>query len=235
MVIIDTLSFQGLKANLFLEDRNAPTALLFCYEDNEGKEIYEQLKREGHECFNLISISGMNWSDDLSPWPMGPAYKGDKGYSGQAGMFLHKVMDELMPMIRGRYSINPSRLAIGGYSLAGLFALWSVYEREEFDALICVSGSLWFEDLLPFCRANQPISNLSYAYFSLGSKEPRTKSPIMSQVGVATEEVVHRFKEIGIDTTFEWNEGGHFVEATLRQCRGIACFLAREGVNSSRT
>lgn len=56
-------------------------------------------------------------------------------------------------------------------------------EREEFDALICALGSLWFEDLLPFCRANQPISNLSYAYFSLGNKEPRSKSPIMSQVG----------------------------------------------------
>ena len=50
---------------------------------------------------------------------------------------------KLLPYIKD--NIHPLRLILGGYSLGGLFALWSVTRTDAFDAVFAGSPSLWME------------------------------------------------------------------------------------------
>ena len=62
---------------------------------------------------------------------------------------------------------------ISGYSLAGLFSLYSLHELD-LDGAISVSGSLWQEGWLEYLK-NHPIKN-KRIYLSLGSKEHKTRN-----------------------------------------------------------
>ena len=61
--------------------------------------------------------------------------------------FARMLADELLPMLRGRYSLtpNPDRTIVAGASLAGVAAAHAAFERPgAFGAVLSCSGAHWW-------------------------------------------------------------------------------------------
>ena len=128
--------------------------------------------------------------------------------------YLEKV---LLPYIQD--NLHPRRLILGGYSLGGLFALWSVTRTDAFDAVFAGSPSLWMEGWNEYADAH-PLK-VKYAYMSLGDKEECTRKQPFCIIGDKRHET-----QLGADhCLLEWNEGGHFNEIELRKAKGFAWCL----------
>lgn len=109
---------------------------------------------------------------------------------------------------------------LGGYSLAGLFALWAAYQTDAFSAVAAASPSVWFPGFLDYMRAHSPRA--ASAYLSLGDKEERTRNPVMATVGERIREAYNLMKAQGVNAILEWNQGNHFRDADLRTARAFA-------------
>lgn len=95
-----------------------------------------------------IEHGGDKRIEELTPYPH-PEYKG-----GKADIYLDFITSILMPEIRERYRIlqGPEATFIGGSSLGGLFAYYSVLKHPEiFGKSIVFSPSFWYsEDIFDF-------------------------------------------------------------------------------------
>ena len=134
--------------------------------------------------------------------------------------YLEKV---LLPYIKA--NMHPIRLILGGYSLGGLFALWSVTRTDAFDAVYAGSPSLWMEGWNEYADAH-PLK-VRYAYMSLGDKEECTRKQPFCIIGdrVRLQHKRHQ-AQLGSDhCILEWNEGGHFNEIEKRKAKGAAWII----------
>ena len=120
---------------------------------------------------------------------------------------------------------TPSYLAISGYSLAGLFALYAICRSNLFDRAASMSGSLWFPDFVDFFRTNPPERKPEKIYLSLGDKESSVRNSYLKTVKEKTLELYDVLKEQGIACIFESNPGNHFFETDIRCSKGIAWIL----------
>jgi len=86
---------------------------------------------------------------DLTP-PTDPAtlpafQPGGCGPVGGADAFLHYLEDELKPSLRKEFQLDPSRQALFGHSLGGLFALHVLFTRPQcFDTYVAGSPAVWW-------------------------------------------------------------------------------------------
>ena len=113
---------------------------------------------------------------------------------------------------------------IGGYSLAGLFALWAVYQTDVFKGAAAASPSVWFPGFVEYMRGNRILTGS--VYLSLGDREEKTRNPVMAAVGERIREAYTLLKDRGINTTLEWNQGNHFWDADIRTAKAFAWVMA---------
>ena len=119
------------------------------------------------------------------------------------------------------------RTFIGGYSLAGLFALWAGYQTDRFDGIAAASPSVWFPGWIEY--ASGCDIHAEYVYLSLGDKESKTKNAVMSSVEDNIRIMHKLLLDKGIDTCLEWNKGGHFNEPAARMQKGIDAAVQHYG------
>ena len=177
--------------------------------DNEIAAI-----KETAEDFRLIAVKVNNWNDDLSPWEA-PAVFGNAGFGGRAGDMLSAVTDMCRDRSKAYY--------IGGYSLAGLFALWAACQTDTFKGVAAASPSMWFPGFTEYMADN--AIKCDAVYLSLGDKEAKARNPVMATVADKMAEAKDIIKSRGVDVTFEWNSGNHFKESDLRTARAFAFVL----------
>jgi predicted esterase len=180
--------------------------------ENEYRLIKEMTEKE----FSLCAFRIENWNRDLSPW-QAPAVFGKEAFGEGAAETLKEIM---------RYCEDRSRTyCIGGYSLAGLFALWACYQTDLFQGTAAASASLWFPGFADYMKTRQLHS--THVYLSLGDKEEKTRNPVMATVGDRTREAYALLKEQGIDCMLEWNAGNHFRDADLRTAKAFSWVMNR--------
>lgn len=183
--------------------------------DDHDLEFIESEVREIQKLtevdFCLIAIKVQNWNLDLSPWKA-PAVFGKEGFGGGADKTLEEVLKYC--------SDRDKTYIIGGYSLAGLFALWAAYQIDVFAAVAAASPSIWFPGFVDFMKENEIHSKA--VYLSLGDKEEKARNPVMATVGACIREASDILKEKGIKTILEWNQGNHFKDADLRTAKAFA-------------
>ena len=136
--------------------------------ENEVRAITEEVG----DCFCLVAFKVCDWNQDLSPWNA-PAVFGNEAFGEGAGETLKRVLAEI--------NDPEKRYYIGGYSLAGLFALWAAHQTDKFEGVAAVSPSIWFPGFLDYMNENRVLTNS--VYLSLGDKEEKTKNPVLSTVG----------------------------------------------------
>lgn len=180
--------------------------------------------------FSLAVITGVDWDASLSPWAAPPVFKKGKPFGGGADKLLAWV-EALLPRLIAQNSLSPEYVGIAGYSLAGLFAVYAAYKSRAFSCAASVSGSLWFPGFVDFALKNAPVRVPRFAYFSVGDRESETKNPCLSRARASAETVERRLRELGAETAFELNPGGHFNEPEERLARGMARLIIGMGGN----
>ena len=130
------------------------------------------------------------------------------------------LTEQVIPTLKQQYPLPENvKITLGGYSLAGLFALWASTQTDLFYGTAAASPSVWFPDWMKF-EQQYPIQ-AQHVYLSLGGKEERTKNTIMAAVGDNIRTLHSRLTERGADYTLEWNSGGHFKDADLRTAKAF--------------
>ena len=179
--------------------------------------------------FALASFSIRDWNKELSPWEAPPVF-GKQPFGGGAGETLAFLTQHLLPELRGRCALGKeTALCLGGYSLAGLFALWAGTRTSLFTGLAAASPSVWFPGWLDYVKAD-PI-RAPYVYLSLGDREERAKNPVMASVGSCIREQ-HALLQNDHTVTLEWNTGNHFQNSEERTAKAflwLAQQIAEEG------
>lgn len=118
-----------------------------------------------------------DWNDALSPWLAPPVF-GKHGFAGQAEKTLAYIKITLIPELFTAYHLaEQTKIALCGYSLSGLFALWAGSQSERFNAVAGVSPSVWFPGYGNYEQAH-PI-RAEHVYLSLGDREEQTKNRAM--------------------------------------------------------
>ena len=177
------------------------------------------IKAEVSEPFIFVAFLVEQWNQELSPWNAPPVF-GTEGFGDGAGETLRFICEKLIPFVTEQYvSGDNLPVILGGYSLAGLFALWSACQTEEFSAIGAVSPSVWFPGWDAYAKEHTLKSER--IYLSLGRKEEKIRNKIMAAVGDCIREQHKRLVEDGIVSVLEWNEGNHFQKSDLRCAKGF--------------
>ena len=179
-----------------------------------------------HGEFSLAAVSGMDWNRDLSPWPAPAVFRGEADFAGQAESYLRELTEEILPEIRRHLHAAPSRTVIAGYSLAGLFAVWSLYQTDAFDGAASASGSLWYPGFAEYTRTHAFVRQPAGIALSLGEKEARTRHPVMKTVWDCTQNYTDLLRDQGIPAVFEPEPGNHFTDPDGRMGRCMARLLS---------
>lgn len=188
---------------------------------NEGGIVYERCKELGTKDFVLVSVDIEKWNEDMSPWKSEPVMKGGEPFAGGADRYLKEMISGILPEVEKELPAKPLYYAIAGYSLGGLFALYSGYQTDIFAKIASVSGSLWFPGFVEYAQAHKIKEQVQSMYISVGKLESKTRNPILSQVGVNTKQLVEYYRAEGIDVLYEENNGNHFYQPELRMAKGI--------------
>ena len=184
--------------------------------DNEVAEILKNTDKQ----FSLIAFKIEDWNSELSPWEAPPAF-GKKSFGSGATDTLEFIESRLIPTVKVKYDFSDEvQVILGGYSLAGLFSLWSVYKSKTFSGIAAASPSVWFSGWEEFMNNNTPLINT--IYLSLGDTEEKTKNKVMSAVGDNIRKQERLLKNDNINTILEWNKGGHFSDSDLRVAKAFA-------------
>ena len=183
--------------------------------DNEMTEILKNTEKQ----FSLIAFKIEDWNNELSPWVAPPAF-GNKSFGSGATDTLEFIKSRLIPTVKVKYDFSDDvQVILGGYSLAGLFSLWSAYKSKTFLEIAAASPSVWFSGWEEFMNNNTPLSNT--IYLSLGDIEEKTKNKVMSAVGNNIRKLEELLKNDKINTILEWNKGGHFSDSALRVAKAF--------------
>ncbi|WP_444994932.1 alpha/beta hydrolase [Aliikangiella sp. IMCC44359] len=133
----------------------------------------------------VIGIANQGSRDYLlsNTWPI----KGEEEY-GKIEKFSEYIKVELIPTIESNYRTN-SKKAIAGYSLGGLFVMYSYIDKNSpFNAFLAMSPSVWFDDYGFKERFNQYLKH-----------HPKESKPLFislaSEQGMGVDGVVNVLKK----------------------------------------
>lgn len=161
--------------------------------------------------FRLMTVKTGDWFSDLTPW-RAPAVFGGMEFGDGA----EKTLEEILKLT----GEAGKRYILGGYSLAGLFALWAGSRTDAFAGVAAASPSVWYPDFAEYMNSHDYKAR--HVYLSLGDREEKTRNPVMATVGNRIREIYASLETQGIDCCLEWNEGNHFRDPDLRTAKAFA-------------
>lgn len=194
-------------------NKDAETLLIQPVDDHDLAVIESEvaaIRKLAGEDFCLKAVKVQQWSRDLSPWKA-PAVFGNEDFGDGAAEMLAGILS---------LAEEGKRMVIGGYSLAGLFALWAGYQTDAFSGIAAASPSVWFPGFTEYMAQHR--MQAQRVYLSLGDREERTRNPVMARVGECIREAKDLLEGQGIPCCLEWNEGNHFREPDLRTAKAFA-------------
>ena len=206
----------------FLYQDAEATHLLIQPIDEHDLEVLDQeieaIKELSDKPFSLAAFMIKDWNQELTPWAA-PSVFGKVPFGNGAGKTLKFITSQLLPEVQE----NIPHLILGGYSLAGLFALWAGYQTDRFEGIAAASPSVWYPQWIDYASEKKPLAKS--VYLSLGDKEEKAKNPVMAQVGNAIRKQHELLTEQKINTILEWNSGNHFVDSDKRMAKGFAWLI----------
>ena len=182
--------------------------------DDHDEELLERelevIRKEYGEDFRLITFKITDWNRQLSPWEA-PAVFGREGFGNGAADTLREILEYCGDRTKTYY--------LGGYSLAGLFALWAAYRTDLFQGIAAASPSMWFPGFAEYMKEHEIWTRR--VYLSLGDREEKARNPVLSTVGDRIREAHTLLCGQGIGCTLEWNTGNHFVDSDKRTAKAF--------------
>lgn len=204
---------------------NRPVIYLTTYND-DGGDVYAQIQKGSCPDFTLVTVSGLNWEAELSPWAAGNLFKYSEMFTGSANAYLQFLTQQVLPQAEAGLNGILWR-GLAGYSLAGLFTIYALYKTDLFSRAASMSGSLWYPGFKDFALQNTLYIALQHLYLSLGDKEARARNQYLKTVQQCTEELAAHYSSLGINTCYELNPGGHYRNIISRSAAGIKWLLTQ--------
>lgn len=185
-------------------------------------EIIKELS--GGSRFVLAAFLVDDWNKELSPWEV-PAVFGKENFGGGAEETLSYILNTLISTLNEMYGSMEKRYYIGGYSLAGLFSLWSAYRTDIFQGVAAASPSVWFQNWNNYIEAH--TIQTPKIYLSLGDKEEKARNRIMSTVGdnIRLQHKILSESANVKECILEWNKGNHFMNSEVRTAKGFSWLI----------
>ena len=219
------LQFDHRRVCLYrLTDGIVPLVYSIDYHEN-GQQLLDACKQIGCKGFNLATISGLHWNQELSPWPVETVVSRNDQFTGGAPQLLPLLTGEIVPQVEQLLGTAPAWRCLAGYSLAGLFAVWTALHSDLFTRILSASGSMWYPGWLEFVREHEPAAALQGVYLSVGEQESTSRNAVLQTVGERTRQLAELLTGRGVHTTFELNPGNHFKNPPLRVVKGIKWLL----------
>ena len=188
--------------------------------ENDAAPYQEKLDALSPGRFLAAALPCGDWNRDLSPWPAPAAFKKGGAFAGEASSFLpaligaaEKAGEEL--------ASPPAHRIVAGYSLAGLFALWTLTQTPLFDCAACASPSLWFPGWTGWLRARPMLPIRPRVALSLGDREEKTRNPVLAAVGEGVRGTRDLLLSRGVHCSLRMDPGGHFEDAENRTVQTI--------------
>ena len=216
-----TIHYQN-RNYMILGNLKSSTFLMYLVDESnpeDYEQIYQKISNEYQLC--MISVSIHDWQGELSPWAA-LAIFGKHDFAGNAAKFLAELED-FWKWFKDEHNIESNQVYLGGYSLAGLFALWASSQTNLFTKIAAVSPSVWYFNFVEYMQQN-PIQTRE-VYMSLGDKEANAKNKVMATVKDCFDEVIQIVQKQNIPLTYEYNPGNHFQDVELRMKKGIQKLL----------
>lgn len=221
---MNNMTILGRDINIFRGNSDKPLPIVYLHNFMPGSdELWKECLRLQTRQFILVEISKVHWDDDMTPWPMDKLFEDDNPSNGKAGEWLEVLTGEIIPEVEK--DLKVTHRIIAGYSLAGLFALWSVYNTDVFDAVVSGSGSFWYPGFTEYAESNFMKRKPDAIYLSLGDKEHISNIPVLTSVEDNTRNLAEYFSRQGITTVFQLNNGNHYYNTTWRMAKGIQWIL----------
>lgn len=193
--------------------------------EHEKNLIEEEIKLIADSCSHdqwcIITVVVDDWNHELTPWAV-EVPKPEQSFGCGADQKL-KDVEKIIAEFENMYPNSDRRYAIAGYSLAGLFALWSSYQTKSFEGVVACSPSVWYPGWTEYAGSHDTYA--SCVYLSLGKKEHKTRNVLMSKVLDAIKTQHTLLEDQDINTVLEMNEGNHFADVTKRMVQGICWIL----------
>ncbi|MCM1337537.1 MAG: alpha/beta hydrolase-fold protein [Candidatus Amulumruptor caecigallinarius] len=158
----------------------------------------------------MVSVTGMDWDNDLTPWVAPGAPAGEPPFQGLAPAFLKLINDRVVPGAEHALGVTPYRRQLVGVSLSGLFALWQWMQSPLFDDIACLSGSFWYQGFVEWLSSITIPQRSGLAWFCLGDMEAHTKVKAFQSVATDTREVLAILRAAGIHAEFRSVPGTHY-------------------------
>lgn len=178
--------------------------------------------------FSLVTItlSYGEWSDLLAPWSTPEGWPQYVACVGDGPEYIRKFAEKIVPEAEKRLK-NPGKRIMAGYSLAGLFAIWTMFETDLFDRIVSASGSLWFPGFQKwfFEHTGQIKKMPESIYFSCSEEEFNSENEYLSPVKPTTEAIRKWCAENGIESVFVLDPGNHYEDVIERSSSGIVWSL----------
>lgn len=184
----------------------------------EARRLSERLPE-----MTILSIDGVDWSRDLTPWPARSPFRGQPDFSGGADVHLEELSARILP--EAEAALGAKERWIAGYSLAGLFALWASLRTNLFRRTASVSGSLWYPEFAQ--HAEQMENAPRKVYLSVGDREKLSRNRAFQTIESDNLRMAQWLSARGAETLFETVPGGHFQDPLGRMERALR-WLARE-------
>lgn len=192
------------------------------------------------EGVSLVNVGVDLWEENFSPWCAPRVFAKGPNFGDGAQKTLDTLIDQVIPWTESDLTEPPAYRVLVGYSLAGLFSLWTGVSQQvacgcqpgtattpqlsgpgapyvdasvaTFQRIGAVSGSFWFPGLLDYVdqQLRGGVVGLTHAYLSLGDREARTPNPQIMHVRENAELLASRLESAGITSMFELNRGNHF-------------------------
>ena len=228
-IIISEKNIKTKKTYEYAAGPEADILLIQMVDDHDLEVLENEISyiREltGGKDFRLKAVKVNSWNDDLSPWPA-PAVFGNEDFGNGAAGTLNYLLQNIIPAPENKQALGIRKIYIGGYSLAGLFALWAGYQTDRFDGIAAASPSVWFPHFTDYMQEN--AIHADAVYLSLGDREEKTRNLVMSRVADAIRKANSLLTDSGTDCVLEWNKGNHFKEPDLRTAKAFAWLMNRE-------
>ena len=203
------------------------------------------------EGVSLVNVGVDLWEENFSPWCAPRVFAKGPNFGDGAQKTLDTLINQVIPWAESELSEPPAYRVLVGYSLAGLFSLWTGVSQQvacgcqpgtattpqlsgpgapyvdasvaTFQRIGAVSGSFWFPGLLDYVdqQLRGGVVGLTHAYLSLGDREARTPNPQIMHVRENAELLASKLESARITSTFELNRGNHFQNVEGRMQKAL--------------
>lgn len=165
---------------------------------------------------SIVCVTGIDWDNDLSPWPAPGEPPGSPDFQGRATQFLRTLTQRVVPQAERHLGLSNPKRTLVGVSMSGLFTLWQRFQSPLFPTVATLSGSFWYPGFANWVERQSAPSPLGQVYMLLGRKESQSPVKAFRSVAEDTERILLRLRILGVPCRFDWVPGNHYANPLQR-------------------